>query len=218
MKIDEQQISELCSTIWALSVELDYASKEDKEKCYLQTLLKGSFSLLGVKIPSCSLKLSACNIQIFFKIFDNLLKKYNSQKFKSGSDEERRFIQEVTSELDFQRVFSYLYETIRGLLIYAKEGDFDKLFIDENLIPSLAQVILKIYCEHSDLVLKLTSKVVNKKHITNDDQIYDLMNYVIGTIKCFTQTSKDVQRATVQNQMIAVLSKALYTTFTFGSN
>lgn len=61
-KIDEKQITELCSTIWALSVELDYASKEDKEKCYLQTLLKGSFSLLGVKIPSCSLKLSACNI------------------------------------------------------------------------------------------------------------------------------------------------------------
>lgn len=115
-----------------------------------------------------------------------MLKKYNSQKFKSGSDEERDFIQEVTTELDFQRVFSYLYETIRGLLIYAKEGDFDKLFCDENLIPSLAQVILKIYCEHSDLVLKLTSKVVNKKHITNDDQIYDLMNYVIGTIKCFT--------------------------------
>lgn len=79
-------------------------------------------------------------------------------------------------------------------------------------------MILKIYCEHSDLVLKLTSKVVNKKQITNDDQIYDIVNYVIGTIKCFTQTSKEVQKATVQNQMIAVLSKALYKTFTFGSN
>jgi len=58
---------------------------------------------------------------------------------------------------------------MRGLLIYAKEGDFDKLFIEENLVPLLAQVILKIYCEHSDLVLKLTSKIVNKKSITNDD-------------------------------------------------
>lgn len=33
--IDEQEISDLCSTVWALSVELDYASKEDKSKCYL---------------------------------------------------------------------------------------------------------------------------------------------------------------------------------------
>lgn len=56
---------------------------------------------------------------------------------------------------------------------------------------------MKIYCEHSQLVLKLTSKTINKKAITNDDQLYDLMNYVIGTIKCFTQTSKEVQKATV---------------------
>jgi hypothetical protein len=38
---------------------------------------------------------------------------------------------------------------MRGLLIYAKEGDFDKLFIEENLVPQLAQIILKLYCEHS---------------------------------------------------------------------
>jgi len=63
----------------------------------------------------------------------------------------------------------------------------------------MVQVILKLYCEHSDIVLRLTSKMVNKKEIKNDDQIYDLINYAIGTIKCFTQTSKEVQRATVQN-------------------
>lgn len=51
---------------------------------------------------------------------------------------------------------------MRGLLIYAKEGEFDSLFVEENLIPALAQVILKIYCEHSELVIKLTSKLVNK--------------------------------------------------------
>lgn len=124
----------------------------------------------------------------------------------------------IVSDIDFIKVYNYLFETMRGLLIYAKEGDFDKLFIDENLVPQLAQVILKLYCEHSELILKLTSKTVNKKKILNDDQLYDLMNYVIGTIKCFTQTSKEVQRSTVQNQMIAVLSKALHTTLDFGSN
>jgi hypothetical protein len=98
---------------------------------------------------------------------------------------------------------------MRGLLIYAKEGEFDKLFIEENLVSLLAQVITKCYCEHSDLIIKLTSQVVNKKLIANDDKMYDMINYTIGTIKCFTQTSKEVQRNTVQNQMIAVLSKAL---------
>ena len=88
---------------------------------------------------------------------------------------------------------------MRGLLIYAKEGEFDKLFVELNLIPQLAQVITKCYCENADLILKLTSQVVNKKVIANDDKMYDLINYAIGTIKCFTQTSKDVQRNTVQN-------------------
>jgi len=27
---------------------------------------------------------------------------------------------------------------MRGLLIYAKEGEFDKLFIEEKIIPQLA--------------------------------------------------------------------------------
>ena len=42
---------------------------------------------------------------------------------------------DIPSEIDFCRVFNYLYETMRGLLIYAKEGEFDKLFVEENLIP-----------------------------------------------------------------------------------
>lgn len=79
-----------------------------------------------------------------------------------------------------------MFETMRGLLIYAKEGEFDALFIEEGLIPQMAQVILRCFVQHDALVLKLTSKIVNKKEIVNDDMLYDLINYVIGTIKCFT--------------------------------
>ena len=107
---------------------------------------------------------------------------------------------------------------MRGLLIYAKEGDFDAVFVEESLVPLLAQVILRCYCEYSELIVTLTSQLVNKKLIANDDKMYDLMNYVIGTIKCFTQTSKEVQIITVQSQMISVLSKALHKTFVFGGN
>jgi len=77
---------------------------------------------------------------------------------------------------------------------------------------------MKCYHEHSDIVMKLTCKIVNKNVVTDDAKMYDLINYVIGTIKCFTQTNKEVQRNTVQNQMIAVLSKALQTTFVFGNS
>jgi len=58
---------------------------------------------------------------------------------------------------------------MRGLLIYAKEGDFDKLFVEENIITQLAQSILQCYCEHADIILRLTGKTVNKKEIKNDD-------------------------------------------------
>ena len=154
----------------------------------MQTLLKGSFSLLAVKSPLCSLKLSACNIHIFFKMFDSVVRKYKENKkvYEADSIEERQFIDEITSDMDFPKCFNFLYETIRGLLIFAKEGEFDKLFVEDGLITCLADIILKIYCENFDLVCKLLSKVINKKVIRNDDIIYDLMNYIIGTIKCFT--------------------------------
>ena len=54
-------------------------------------------------------------------------------------------------------MFNYLFETVRGLLIYAKEGDFDKLFIEENSIEQLAKVIMKCYYEHADFIIRLTS-------------------------------------------------------------
>ena len=77
----------------------------------------------------------------------------------------------------------------------------------------MGQVIKKCYVDHFELIVRLTSQIVNKKIIANDDKMFDLMNYAIGSIKCFTQTNKDVQRVTVQNQMIAILSRALHKTF-----
>ena len=56
----------------------------------------------------------------------------------------------------------------------------------------MGQVIKRCYCDHFDLIIRLTSQVVNKKLITNDDKMFDLMNYTIGSIKCFTQTNKEV--------------------------
>ena len=109
-------------------------------------------------------------------------------KAKSEMDnkDDLEMLRSISGDVDFTKMFNYLYETVRGLLIYAKEGDFDKLFIDGGLIPQLAQIIMKCYHEHSDIIMKLTCKIVNKNVITDDDKMYDLINYVIGTIKCFT--------------------------------
>lgn len=70
IKIDENEVMDLSPRIWALAQEYDKQTAEDREKCFLQTILKGSFSLLGIKIPKCALKISSCNIQIFFQILD----------------------------------------------------------------------------------------------------------------------------------------------------
>ena len=133
---------------------------------------------------------------MFFKIFETIIKQYklakNNAKKEVDNLDDLELIQSISADIDFTKIFNYLYETVRGLLIYAKEGDFDKLFIEENLIPQLAQIIMKCYHEYSDLVMKLTCKIVNKNVITDDDKMYDLINYVIGTIKCFTQTHKEV--------------------------
>ena len=80
----------------------------------METLLKGCFSLLAIKSPVVALKVSNCNINCFFRIFDQVIQKEKAL-IKTSNE----------SEIDFKKVFNYLYETVRGLLIYAKEGKFD---------------------------------------------------------------------------------------------
>lgn len=158
------------------------------QKVFLQTLLKGSFSMLGVKVPKSALKISCSNIMIFFKVLDQVLAFQSQLMAKKGADKmtEEQIYDQILRDIDFNRVFNYLYETMRGLLIYAKEGDYDRMFVEENLVQLLAQVIKRCYVENADLIIRLTSQVVNKKLIANDDKMFDLMNYAIGTIKCFT--------------------------------
>jgi len=57
---------ELCPRIWALAIEHKTITVEDKERCFLETLLKGSFTLLAIKAPEVAIKISACNLQVFF--------------------------------------------------------------------------------------------------------------------------------------------------------
>ena len=44
------------------------------------------------------------------------------------------------------------------------------------------------------------------KTIRNDDKVLDLLNYTIGTIKCFTHSNKEVQIESVKNKMVTLLS------------
>ena len=111
---------ELCPRITTLATEYRRLPEDEKEKAnFLETLIKGCFSLLVIKSPTIALKISNCNIHCFFKIFDLVIAKDAL----------------ISKSLDFKNVFNYLYETIRGLLIYAKEGKFDQMFMDEGLIP-----------------------------------------------------------------------------------
>lgn len=119
MPLNEYEVVELCPRIAGLATEYRRLTDQDKNTIILETLLKGCFSLLVIKSPVIALKISNANIHCFFKIFDLIVAK----------DE----LMQATT--DFKKVFNYLYETVRGLLIYAKEGKFDKMFMDEGLIP-----------------------------------------------------------------------------------
>jgi hypothetical protein len=82
---------------------------------------------------------SFCNIHIFFEIFDSVLRKEN------------------LDFVDFKKVFNFLFETVRGLLIYAKEGKFDAMFVEQGLIEQLCQVISKCFIENQAHIEDLLS-------------------------------------------------------------
>ena len=95
---------------------------------------------------------------------------------------------------------------MRGLLIYAKEGKFDQIFLEEGIPTQLAILIKVCFIENSDFVINSLSQKVAGKEIRNDDKLLDLLNYAIGTLKCFTQISKLVQEETIQARLIPIMS------------
>lgn len=72
LKIDEETVLELCPRIWSLSELHARQSPKVQQTCFIETLLKGAFSLLAVKYPKAVIRLSACVINLFFKLFDKI--------------------------------------------------------------------------------------------------------------------------------------------------
>ena len=56
------------------------------------------------------------------------------------------------------------------------------------------------------MLCDLLSSTVANKVIRNDEKVLDLLNYTIGTIKCFTHSNRDVQIESVKNKMVTLLS------------
>lgn len=55
--------------------------------------------------------------------------------------------------IDFKKTFNYLFETMRGILIYAKEGKHDLCFKEENLLPLFSQIINNCFIDNSKFIL-----------------------------------------------------------------
>lgn len=58
----------------------------------------------------------------------------------------------------------------------------------------MKEVLQVCIIEHAETIVRLTSQVVNKKEILNEELVYELAQYTVGSIKCFTQKEADVQR------------------------
>jgi hypothetical protein len=106
-------VAGLCPRIYDLATEYKNQTDDVKKRCFMETLLKGSFSMLAIKSPHIALQVSSCNLHIFFEILDVVL---SSRK--------------AAEAIDFKKAFNFMFETVRGLLIYAKEGKFDILFVE----------------------------------------------------------------------------------------
>jgi hypothetical protein len=42
---------------------------------------------------------------------------------------------------DFGKVYNYLFESMKVILLYAKEGQHDVLFSEEGLIPDIVSLV-----------------------------------------------------------------------------
>lgn len=62
------------------------------------------------------------------------------------------------------------------------------MFKEEGIIPALGKIIDICFVEKSDFILKFLKQTINKNVITNEDKIYELVSYTMGSIKCFTQS------------------------------
>ena len=81
------------------------------------------------------------------------------------------------------------------------------MFMDEGLIPQLCYVISKVFIEHgSPFLCDALSSYVAGKRVSNDEKVLDMLNYTIGTIKCFTQSNREVQMESVNNKMVSLLA------------
>jgi hypothetical protein len=58
--------------------------------------------------------------------------------------------------------------------------------LDEGIPTQLAFLIKNCFLENFELVSTLLATTVAGKDIKNDDKLLDLLNYAIGTLKCFT--------------------------------
>lgn len=94
-------------------------------------------------------------------------------------------------------------------MIYAKEGKFDTIFIKEGIPTQLGMLMKACFVDNSELVMGLLTQTVSGKEIRNDDKVLDLLNYAIGSLKCFTQTNKQVQEGTIQARLIPVLAACM---------
>lgn len=99
--------------------EFDKQAAGTKAQCHLETLLKGTFSLLAVKYPRSALRLSSLNVTLFLKLF------------------ERYYFSSAEPNPDFKKLYDYLFKTMQGILIYAKDGQHDMLFKEEGMISQL---------------------------------------------------------------------------------
>ena len=62
-----------------------------------------------MKYPRSVFLLTSCNVQLFLKIFE----RYQSLQGPSP---------------DFKKVYMYLFQTMQGIFLYAKQGGHDLLF------------------------------------------------------------------------------------------
>jgi hypothetical protein len=73
VRIEEAEILELCPRIFTILQDFDRQPSKVKQSCHLETLLKGTFSLIAIKNARSVMRVSSLNIQLFLKVFERYI-------------------------------------------------------------------------------------------------------------------------------------------------
>ncbi len=107
----------------------------------------------------------------------------------------------------FFNIFDGLLNIVKVVFKYSKGTENDKIFKEEKALTILAEIINTCFNQQLETIMELTKKKVGTQVISNDDNLFDLVIYSMGTIKNVSSNA-EIAANLLQNNFMVILKNA----------